>query len=354
MDFTRKLLLSIGVSLILFGCSIWKQPEQSKNPSKESSPVSSAQGSTDRAIAQLDGKQDEKNRAVADRDSKLKSNVSAAKDANTSQPASVPTTVVDNELTIALSRLTDVQPDPVEAAEAARRKLLVETGKADEARASRDKAVVEATKLANIIGELTAQIDTLKVERDAARASEKQAVKQYQAQMEANRIEAERKMQRELDKQRNEFNRRMGYALIAGGIIFLFIGAMNGYAKMQTGDIPKAIVSSAFWAGSAAACFVSAWAINQWWFKWLVISIFIVGAAAIVIYIITEHKDATEKKTRLKEADEAESTLTTVMAVLESELKPDNPVFEKLGRKMNDGNKALLHELRAEQKRKAS
>lgn len=118
------------------------------------------------------------NSAAQDRLSKLSANVNAAATA----PNIEASPVAVNELTVAKGRLSDVKPDPVEAAAAAERRALHEAGRAEEARHNAEAAAGQGRNDAAKIHELEATATAERVRADAAVAA-------YAAQAEKNRID---------------------------------------------------------------------------------------------------------------------------------------------------------------------
>jgi hypothetical protein len=356
-----KTALLLALSLVLSGCSLFNSnpppPEPQSKPG-EKRPLAAATAATDTAISTADAAGATAIKKDAERDAKLKANVVVARTENQKNPDGFPKTIVEGELSTAESRLADIKSDPVELAAAAQRRALVESGRADEARQAYAKASEEAKKNAQELTKAQEELKLAVLARDKARAEEKSTLDRYTAQMEANRIAAEAtqsallaKHAQELDKERRRFFNYIGYALIAAAVVCILIGAFSVYAKIQTGDVLRAVVIGAVWAGAGGVLIAFAWTINQPWFKWVVIGGGILAAAGLVLYLVTEYNDAKEKKIRSGEADEAEDTLSRVMSVLDTALPANSDVFGKLSSLLNDSNKALIHELRGEAKR---
>ena len=101
--------------------------------------------------------------AEAERLSKLRANIDSAAAA----PNIEASPIAVNELTVAQGRLADVQPDAVEMAAAAERKLLVESGRAEEARQNASAATEQGRKDAADLTILRGEAARLALERDA-------------------------------------------------------------------------------------------------------------------------------------------------------------------------------------------
>ncbi len=119
------------------------------------------------------------------------------------------------------------------------------------------------------------------------------------------------------------------------------------------GDVLRAVTVAAVWGGAAIFCITCAWTINQWWFKWVLISGASLGLVAGVLYVWAEVQSSKKVKGRIKEADEAEDTLKRVMQVVESTVPATDTLFTNLKEKLSDNHKALINELKAEGQRAA-
>lgn len=336
------LIAALSLTLALVACKSTPTAQPSAT-TKQTAPVATAQVATDTAIAKDDQKNDE-------RDAKLRARVDHAREKNQDNPEGPAKVIVDGDMQVAQALLSDVTADPAETAASVRDALLVESGKTSEARANYAKSAQDATKLAQ-------ELAVAQAERDAARAAEKAATAELARRMEENRRANERAIQEARDAERRAFFVWVGRALIVAAIICGLIGAFSTYTTIQSGDIFKAIIRGAVWAGFAAFFIVCGWTINQPWFKWVII----IGGSLVVIVIATlawiNWKDASEKranKSRVREADEAEDTLVHIMQGLEAKFSPDHDIFKHLQGVMDKPHKALLNELKAERQRAAA
>jgi len=190
-------------------------------------------------------------------------------------------------------------------------------------------------------------------ERDGAAAAIQKQFNEMTAQIQAE----QRRVEQARDEQRKSMLAKLGYVLLGLGALFVLVGAFQTYATVQAGDLtPKGFLKPLVWAGSAAFCFTCYWTINQPWFKWLVI----IGSGLIVVaiglFLYSEWREAKERKAgkvRSQEADEAEQTLHQMISVIDQlpETATLADLQEALRKKMNDPNKALVLELKAETKR---
>jgi uncharacterized protein YhaN len=266
-------------------------------------------------------------------------------------PEGIPKKVTDSELEIAQARLSNVAEDPAETTEGMRRKAAYETGRSEEARRMTESAISKANDAVKELAVLRKERDDAIVAAKLAHDKEEKIRDAYVSQMALNKASADRAMQEALDKQRNEFLKTMGYALVALGAICVVVGLIIAYSKFKTADIGSAVSVAIFGAGGGVFFFVCAWTINQWWFKWVVIGGGALGLVAIVVFFLNEKADSDKMKLRKKEADEAESTLVKIQSVLD-QLPRTDPVFASLSAKLDTTNKALLNELKAESQRK--
>lgn len=347
-----KLIALSVAALLLTGCGVtW--PAKPSATKKDATPVEAAANVTDAAAVKADAAVVEVAKKGEQRDSKVLANVNAAREANQSNPEGHPKETVDTELEVAQSRMADVVPDPAETLIAAQRRASFAAGRASEAKASAEKSSAEAKQaVAEIATAREAAVQAIKA-RDEARAAEATARANFVAQLEANRKANQAAIDKARDEERKEMTRLITYGLLAIAGIAILVGAFLVYSKIQTGDIPKAILVGAVFGGAAAVAAACAWTINQPWFKYVIWGSAILGVAAVIFYLQSEMHEARQKKQRSVEADEAEDTLARIMTALDK-LPEGEGLFTALSGTMNDDNKALLHELRAEAKRRSA
>lgn len=215
------------------------------------------------------------------------------------------------------------------------------------------------------MGQKASQIDALQASLSASekRAADAEAA---QARLEAagvkERAEAAAKLQAQFDdftrrinaahaetarvrnEERKSMLRKLGYVLLGLGTALTLAGA--GIAFVTKGlEWQRAAIAAAF----GGLFFAMYWTMNQPWFKWLVIGVVVCAVGAAIWWLVKERQTAI----RTTEADEAEDTLKRIIAAVD-ELGETATVAEvraTIGRSMNDNNKALVHELRAESKR---
>jgi hypothetical protein len=288
----------------------------------------------------------------------VKSNVVHAKDANQGNPEGNPKTVVDGALGVAVELLRDVEADPAESAARERDRALVESGRADEARANYAKAVDQARKDADELIKARSEAELAKIERDRAVAQLKTTTEELERRLKANQLANQKAIDDALDKERRKQQRKLTWVLSLGTIALLALGAFLAYTKFNAGEPIKALIAAGFWGGAAAICGVFAWAINQQWFQnlimWLMIGTGVLGLAAGAIYVISELRSAREKKTLKVEAHEAEDTLKRIITTIDKLPDESADVLRtRLSKTMDGTNKALIHELRAEDQRAA-
>lgn len=345
-----------GLILVcLSGCMVKAPAAKATAKPGETSGLTSAMGSADKATTAADAAADAAAKAAADRDAKVKANAEHAKAANEGNADGPAKVVVDGDLTVILALLDDVTADPAELAARARDALLVEAGKVAEARASYGAAVQDAQAKASALAVAQADAATARTERDAARALEKAAVESLAARLEQNRRDNQLAIAAAIakakDEERKAFLRRLGFVLLGLGILGALIAGATMYLTKGT-EWERAAIA----AGGGASCFALYWCLGQAWFPYLVWSVGAGMVAAVGWYLWREsrqHKAIQEKVVRSEEADEAEDTLKRVIQAVDElgESATIKDVRERMKGLMNDNNKALIHELRAETKR---
>lgn len=347
---------ALGVTL---GCTLLKPKPSAALATTPSTPIEAARHGTDVSTR----KADDANRLAESKTyelaSGIKANIVTARTENRNNPEGMPKTIVEGELQLAETKLSDVKADPSELAAAAQRKALVEAGKADEARKAYAGALADSQKLVGELATLRAARDAALLERDAARANETKAIAEFQRQLEENRKTNQRQLddliakhREELEEERKAFFRWMGRALVTVGILCALVGAFTVYSGVQAGNVIAAVTKAGVFIGAAAFFFICAWTINQPWFKWVVIIGGSLSLLAVVGYLWSEHQQSKDKKQRSLEADEAEDTLKRIAEIIHK-LPDSDPIFGQLRDAMGPENKALILELRAEAKRQS-
>lgn len=298
------------------------------------------------------------NTRLASRDSKLVANINAAEDWNLLNPEGQPKVGVSNELTLARNRLSGVVADPEEVAAAANRRTLQLAGKLDEAHAAYNSANKQALDMASGIAAARAATEQAHKERDAAIASEAKAREEYFALLEANRAvnqkiietitaEADKKVQ---DLRAAVWRQQALWLNIAGAACVVLFGVL-----CWIGGLAGAKSAWPFAVGGPL-CWGLAQLVAEWWFKWAVFGVmaggFVVGGIWLWKHLkLGEAKVVAEAKTAKVTAvlhdivpvlDEAAKSDPATKAVL------DEHVFAPLGDKMNDTEKQMVKQVRAD------
>lgn len=285
--------------------------------------------------------------------------VFGASEANSHNPPGLPQQATQLQLDEAASALP--APTTEQKLEKERQNAAVLRGELDAVRAEMGIAksqneqlkadLTSATQRASLAEQKAAEVAAaaLKERSDAAAALQRQfdamsrQIKDEQAKVQAAR-----------DEQRKSMLAKLGHVLLGLGALFTLAGAFQGYATVQAGELtPRGFLKPLVWAGAAAFCFACYWTINQPWFIWVVIgggSLGLIGGASFAWSEWQEAKQRRAGKQRAGEADEAEETLKIVMAEMDG-ANTVSDLKERLSKRMSDNHKALVHELRAEDKR---
>ena len=351
---------------LLAGCeSTPKAPPV--RPEGRDAAVSAAGARADAATASADGRADEAGRKTGELLSKLKSNVVSARAANQGNPDGAPRTKVEGELGVAEGRLGEVQADPVELAAAAQRDLLVEQGRAAEARSAYDRAAADARGQAAELARAQQEAAQARLERDAARAQEKAALADFERRLEENaranqraRDELEARHRRELDEAAQQVLREQVAWLnrAAAGCAALAVLSF-GLAAMFGGLASLRLVGpfSAILGLGALVCFGLAQIVGQWWFKWAILAAVLAVLALVAWWVLKKQKEGTLKQKLEGRAASLQGLLTQVVPVLDKAYEGaeqsgkellDRTIFQPLSSTMNRDEKALVHQLRAQ------
>jgi len=272
--------------------------------------------------------------------------VYGAQDANKLNPTGLPKDAVDAQLAEAESSLPPPTPE---------QKLAKE----------RDNARIMAGELLAVKAEMGLKI-TENEKLKASNAANEKLAKEAEAKAVAieaaavkERAEAAAKLQKQFDAMTAKIKaaqdeaknavmleqvmwlNRIGAAALGLAILSVGLAAFMGGPTALRAVAPFSAIALL----AALACFGLAQVIGAAWFKWAVLGSLasIVGVGA---WWVLKGKQAIQ---RSKEADEAEETLKQIIPVLDNTPIPE--IANKLSSAMNDPNKALIHELRAETKR---
>lgn len=248
---------------------------------------------TDAATARVDTTSAGLDSARDARDSKVRASVDTARQANVGNGDGPAKVVVDSELSVAQDLLGEAKPEDLAAA--AERRALVEAGRADEARAAYTQAKRDSAELLAAVGTAKAERDAAVRDRDAAREAERQARVVFAAELERNRVAAERALaaaKSETERQRKEFEDARRQQIVNGlrwlGLAFIVVGV--GFAALTKGiEWQRALwfVAGGVLANGAAV------AINHWIFPWLFWGAVAVGVGALAWWVYTEHRNKT-------------------------------------------------------------
>lgn len=357
---------AVAAVWLLAGCESTPKTPPVK-PEGRDAAVSAAGAKTDAATANADGRADDAQRRTGELLSKLKSNVVSARAANQGNPDGAPRTKVEGELGVAEGRLGEVQADPVELAAAAQRDLLVEQGRAAEARAAYDRAAAEARDQAAELARAQEDARAARLERDAARAQEKAALADFERRLEENRLANQRALdalqarhQRELDEAHQQvlrdqvkwLNRAAAGCAGAAVLSFGLAVAFGGLAAMRLVGPFSAVLGF-----GALVCFGLAQIVGLWWFKWAILAVVLVALGVCAWWVLKKQHEGTLKQKLEGKASSLQGLLTQVIPVLDKAYENaeasgkellDRTIFQPLSSTMNREEKALVHNLRAQ------
>jgi uncharacterized membrane protein len=219
--------------------------------------------------------------------------------------------------------------------QALRASLVTTEAKAEEAA----KKLADATKAAEI-----------------ERAGAATALQKQFNEMTARIQSEQKKVEQARDEERKSMMRYLAWALLGLGVIGFLVGGATLYLS-KGAEWQRAAI-----AGLVGGCaFILYWTINQSWFVYLIWGCAGIIVAAVIWFLWRESAQNREReamKQRAVEADEAEDTLNRTIRTIDS-APPDAPIkalTEKnglLSSAFDAPNKALIHELKAEEKRTA-
>lgn len=199
-------------------------------------------------------------------------------------------------------------------------------------------------------GEVASTKKAGEAERFAAAANLQKQINELTGQITDARAETAKL----LDAERKKMLRYLAWVLLGLGVIGALIAGATLYLSKGM-EWQRAAIAGLV----SSAAFSLYWTVNQEWFKYLVWVFAAVVAGAVVWFL---YREATERKqregltTRTVEADEAEDTLMRIIESVDSlgDAATVAQVRSAMSVRMGDNNKALIHELRAETKRKSN
>lgn len=358
MKFPR-LILALGALLSATACSLtlpWlakptAQPNQTARLGTAAAATTAATTKADTAAATVDTK-------LAERDAKLRANVDAAKAANQDNADGPAKVEVDGELGVAQSRLVDTPADPAELAAAASRKLLVESGKTAEARASYAAAAADGKKLTADLATAKAERDQAQRDRDAARAAEEKTRTDFLAQLEQNRLSNQHALdalneqhRKDLAAAHNEVLRKQVFYLnIAGGVCLLVFAVAIGF-----GGLAGARVGWPF-ALFGPLCFGLAQIVSQPWFLWACLGVVVIAVGVAIWWVWKHYRLGTLQADTEKKAAQLQTVVHDVVPVLDRAYESaddatkkllDSAIFSPLAEKMDTAAKNVVTAARA-------
>ena len=307
MRITIRFALLGCLFIAVAGCTTIKKLEfwhKPVAPPTQSNPVPQAITRADAAALAADaatGKVTDKQVGLV---SKARANIATAQDANGKQPASPPTDVVKNELSLADQNLSFAPVDPTERALGAEREAMFQSGKAAAAQEAYKNALASsAVSLTDLTTAKQEAKDALEA-RDLARSNEKDAIAKRDADIAANTKEYNDRMVKlqkdaaaDLQKEKDANAKKTLLWLTMGcyglGVVCFIVAALRGYLAVQTMGVgvlsaAKTVALFVFFG----ACFMALGHVVQedwfWYACGAVLGLTI--AAGIVVAILDAHK----------------------------------------------------------------
>lgn len=257
---------------------------------------------------------------------KASAQVGSANIANTNQPPSPATQVVDRETKLAMTNLPpqDVQ----EALEAAKRRMALLEGRTAEAEALYKTAQSEADRMKAEQTRLKAETEASRLEAESqrkkaevAQAALVKAQADQAAELERNRTEnqkkldaAEKRAKEAEDKAAAEQHKFIFRTLLGVGISLFVAGVVMIALTNGTALVKGGLLS----AGGAVAIGLAQVISNPWFDKVLTAAI-VLGVFAFVGYLIWERKEATERKKVKEELQETQEASAFVIKAIDEE-----------------------------------
>lgn len=283
-------------ALLFAACAISKDPAAKPTEGASKSPVpnaiADAGAKSQAAIAALEAKI----AALEKQASVAAAQVDSAKTANTAQPPSPATTVVDKETSLALGNLPP--PDTQAALAAEQRRSAVLAGQTEEARKLYNAAMTETQQLKAEIAKARGEADTAKADAAKAQAVLIEAERIHAAQLKANEAVNQAKIDTANKRAdaAEEVAKNERHKLIFRSLLGLGLACIAGAIAMGVLTNGVMLGKSLMLAGGGALCIGLGQVISHPLFDRIFgtcIGLAVVGGAA---YLWFERKDALSKQ----------------------------------------------------------
>lgn len=277
--------------------------------------------------------------------------IESARIANTNQPPSPATTVVDKEAGLALGNLPP--PDVKAALEAEKRRAAIFAGQADEARKLYALAQTETERMKAEAARLKIESESAKVKAGEAQAALVAAEKSHAASLEKNRAENQAKLdaanKRADEAEEKAKNER--HKLIFRALLGLGLACIAGAIAMAVLTNGVMLGKSLMLAGGGAVCIGVAQIVSHPWFDRIFGTCLGMALVGGIAYIWFERKDALKRATLEKQAQILDRVDLDTIPVKDEDGK-DSTVKREFLRKMNDPEKAVVKQIRLAAKMK--
>ena len=278
--------------------------------------------------------------------SKLKANVGEAVTANGANPEGAPKTIVAGELGVASSRLDGVPTDPIEAAAATNRALLVEQGRSQEARAAYTAAMSDGKQQAAELAKAREQATEAYAAENSAESTLKATVEAYEERIKANGEENTAKLERVESAIQSDQVRNLN---IAGGLCVVLLGlgvGFGGLAGLRM-TYPFGIM--------AAVLFGLAQVVGSVWFHYAIAVGLVIAVLGVAYYLYQRFLEGKTHAQVVAANAQLTGVLHNVIPVLDkaydgatAEVKQvlDDRVFTPLATSMDRSEKAAVEGIR--------
>lgn len=271
------------------------------------------------------------------------------KSANKLQPSTQATEFADLETTSQLLALP--QPDPAKLKEAEERLRAVLAGETERVKELYKIAAADNAKMKQELDKLTAKLTEV-----FQQLMDLEERRKEEAKRSAERIASlEQAVEKERKAKDEELQRWTGRIFVLAGVVgYGLIAVVLFFSASAPGGIMLG-VKKVWVLGILAGLSIGlGQLVSQSWFKYAAGGTLLLAVAGVAVYFFIEYKQGKEAEAKQKALALAESTLATIVPVIdEAGDLVKSEIIPKLRGKMDTDEKALVHEVRAKLQKSA-
>jgi len=340
------LMLAVFTMGAINGCDTPPKKPDAAPTTKGSSPIPAAITEARTKALEAIKAAEEKLAALESRAATAAAQIESARIANTNQPPSPATTIVDKETGMALSNLPS--PDAKAALESEKRRTAMLAGQVDEAKKLYAAAQTETERLKSEAtakkSEAAAAVIAATAAQDALVAADKKWAAELKANEAANQAKLDNANKRADEAEEKAKNER--HNLIFRSLLGLGLACIAGAIAMAVLTQGAMLSKSLMLAGGGALCIGVAQIVSHPWFDRIFggcIALSVIGSGA---YLFFECQDAVRKRLTDKTVEVLDRVKNKSAVLTVGEDGKESNLALELSRKFGDDEKAVVKRLR--------